>query len=70
MPIRYLKYKREDKKRGVFVENLSEWAVRSPSEIYRLIKKGSLLKKKWKKQNLTYVIGVGQIEREPEKQRA
>jgi kinesin family protein 3/17 len=42
LPIRYLKYKREDKKRGVFVENLSEWAVRSPSEIYRLIKKGSL----------------------------
>jgi kinesin family protein 3/17 len=25
---------REDKKRGVFVENLSEWAVRSPPEIY------------------------------------
>jgi len=25
---------REDKKRGVFVENLSEWAVRGPGEIY------------------------------------
>ena len=25
---------REDKKRGVFVENLSEWAVRGPAEIY------------------------------------
>ena len=25
---------REDKKRGVFVEGLSEWVVRSPAEIY------------------------------------
>ncbi len=33
---------REDKKKGVYVENLSDWAVRSPSEVYRLIKKGSL----------------------------
>lgn len=28
---------REDKKRGVFVEGLSEWAVRSPAEIYSLL---------------------------------
>lgn len=28
---------REDKKRGVFVEGLSEWAVRNPTEIYSLI---------------------------------
>jgi len=26
----------------VFVEGLSEWAVRNPSEIYRLIKTGAL----------------------------
>lgn len=32
---------REDKKRGVFVEGLSEWAVRSPNEIYSLISKGA-----------------------------
>lgn len=32
---------REDKKRGVFVESLSEWAVRNPSEIYSLISKGA-----------------------------
>ena len=28
---------REDKKKGVFVEGLSEWVVRSPQEIYGLI---------------------------------
>ena len=28
---------REDKKKGVFVEGLSEWAVRSPNEIYSLM---------------------------------
>jgi len=33
---------REDKKKGVFVEGLSEWAVRSPHEIYALIQKGAL----------------------------
>ena len=33
---------REDKKRGVFVEGLSEWAVRSPNEIYSLLQKGAL----------------------------
>jgi kinesin family protein 3/17 len=32
---------REDKKRGVFVEGLSEWAVRNPTEIYSLIQKGA-----------------------------
>jgi len=31
---------REDKRKGVFVEGLSEWAVRSPSDIYSLMKKG------------------------------
>jgi kinesin family protein 3/17 len=33
---------REDKKRGVFVEGLSEWAVRSPNEIYSLMQKGAM----------------------------
>ena len=32
---------REDKRRGVFVEGLSEWAVRSPYEIYSLMQKGT-----------------------------
>lgn len=32
---------REDKKRGVFVEGLSEWAVRSPGEIFSLLQKGA-----------------------------
>jgi kinesin family protein 3/17 len=31
---------REDKKKGVFVEGLSEWAVRSPRDIYALMKDG------------------------------
>ena len=31
---------REDTKRGVFVESLSEWAVRTPSETYNLMIKG------------------------------
>ena len=31
---------REDKRRGVFVEGLSEWAVRSPSDIYSLMRRG------------------------------
>jgi kinesin family protein 3/17 len=31
---------REDKRRGVFVEGLSEWAVRTPSEIYNLMLRG------------------------------
>lgn len=35
---------REDpkSKRGVFVEGLSEWAVRSPNEIYSLLQRGAL----------------------------
>lgn len=28
---------REDRRKGVFVEGLSEWAVRSPHEIYALM---------------------------------
>ena len=31
---------REDKRKGLFVEGLSEWVVRSSSEIYSLMKKG------------------------------
>lgn len=31
---------REDKKKGVFVEGLSEWVVRSPNDIYNLMKDG------------------------------
>lgn len=30
-----------ERKKGVFVEGLSEWAVRSPGEIYSLMKKGA-----------------------------
>lgn len=33
---------REDRKKGVFVEGLSEWAVRSPSDIYTLLQRGAL----------------------------
>ena len=32
---------REDKKKGVFVEGLSEWAVRSPGDIYTLLQRGA-----------------------------
>eukprot|EP00761_Pharyngomonas_kirbyi_P013092 gb/GECH01013119.1/.p1 GENE.gb/GECH01013119.1/~~gb/GECH01013119.1/.p1 ORF type:complete len:907 (+),score=235.75 gb/GECH01013119.1/:1-2721(+) len=32
---------REDKKKGVFVEGLSEWVVRSPEEIYGLMERGA-----------------------------
>jgi len=35
---------REDKKKGVFVEGLSEWVVRSPKEVYGLIKRGTALR--------------------------
>ena len=31
---------REDKKRGVYVHELSEWVVRSPAEIYGLMQRG------------------------------
>lgn len=32
---------REDKKKGIYVDGLSEWAVRTPNEVYRLIEKGA-----------------------------
>lgn len=35
---------REDKKRGVYVEGLSEWVVRSPKEVYGLIRRGTSLR--------------------------
>lgn len=35
---------REDPKRGVFVENLSEWVVRSPAEIYGLMERGGAIR--------------------------
>jgi len=35
---------REDKKRGVFVEGLSEWAVRTPHEIYSLMQRGAMVR--------------------------
>ncbi len=31
----------QDKKKGVFVEGLSEWVVRSPAEIYGLMERGA-----------------------------
>eukprot|EP00890_Picochlorum_soloecismus_P003968 jgi/Picsp_1/4572/NSC_01942-R1_protein len=31
---------REDKKRGVYVEGLSEWVVRTPSDVYDLMQRG------------------------------
>jgi len=35
---------REDKKKGVFVEGLSEWVVRSPAEIYGLMERGGAVR--------------------------
>lgn len=35
---------REDKKRGVFVDGLSEWVVRSPAEIYGLMERGGAVR--------------------------
>ena len=32
---------REDKKKGIFVEGLSEWIVNSPNDIYTLLQKGA-----------------------------
>ena len=32
---------REDKKKGIYVEGLSEWAVRTPNEVYNLIERGA-----------------------------
>lgn len=34
---------REDRRRGVFVDGLSEWVVRSPSEVYQLMQRGQSL---------------------------
>ena len=35
---------REDQKRGVFVDGLSEWVVRSPAEIYGLMERGGAVR--------------------------
>lgn len=35
---------REDKKRGVYVDGLSEWVVRSPAEIYNLMERGASIR--------------------------
>ena len=35
---------REDKKKGVYVEGLSEWVVRSPAEIYGLMERGGVVR--------------------------
>ena len=35
---------REDKKRGVFVEGLSEWAVRTPHEINSIMQRGAMVR--------------------------
>jgi hypothetical protein len=32
---------REDRRRGVFVDGLSEWVVRSPREVYELMARGA-----------------------------
>lgn len=32
---------REDRRRGVHVEGLSEWVVRSPAEVYSLMQRGA-----------------------------
>ena len=32
---------REDKKKGLYVDDLSEWAVRNPSDIYALLERGA-----------------------------
>jgi type II secretory pathway pseudopilin PulG len=35
---------REDKKRGLFVDGLSEWVVRSPEEVYELMRRGAKMR--------------------------
>mmetsp|Transcript_3747 Transcript_3747/g.5684 ORF Transcript_3747/g.5684 Transcript_3747/m.5684 type:complete len:1075 (+) Transcript_3747:68-3292(+) len=35
---------REDRRKGVFVEGLSEWVVRTPSEIYGLMQRGAAMR--------------------------
>merc|ERR1711879_837070 len=43
---------RESKRRGLYVEGLSEWVVKSPQEIFGLIKKGQNERAtSWTKQN-------------------
>jgi len=32
---------REDRKRGIYIDKLSEWVVRSPEEVYELMERGS-----------------------------
>ena len=32
---------REDRKRGVYVDRLSEWVVRTPNEVYELMERGA-----------------------------
>ncbi|CAD8131976.1 unnamed protein product [Paramecium pentaurelia] len=69
---------REDKKRGVFVENLSEWAVRSPPEIYQLMRRGNAkrvtastrMNDTSSRSHAVFIITVEQIEETPEGKRA
>ncbi|CAD8140294.1 unnamed protein product [Paramecium octaurelia] len=69
---------REDKKRGVFVENLSEWAVRSPPEIYQLMRRGNSkrvtastrMNDTSSRSHAVFIITVEQIEETPEGKRA
>ncbi|GFR42885.1 hypothetical protein Agub_g3877, partial [Astrephomene gubernaculifera] len=35
---------REDRRKGVYVEGLSEWVVRSPAEVYQLMQRGQALR--------------------------
>jgi kinesin family protein 3/17 len=35
---------REDKEKGLFVENLSEWVITQPMEVFDLLKKGMALR--------------------------
>ena len=35
---------REDRKRGLYVEHLSEWVVRNPSEVQQLLRRGSAVR--------------------------
>ncbi|CAD8142673.1 unnamed protein product [Paramecium octaurelia] len=69
---------REDKKRGVFVENLSEWAVRSPPEIYQLMRRGNAkrvtastrMNDTSSRSHAVFIITVEQIEETPDGKRA
>ncbi|KAM3141803.1 hypothetical protein pb186bvf_006125 [Paramecium bursaria] len=69
---------REDKKRGVFVENLSEWAVRGPGEIYQLMRRGNSkrvtastkMNDTSSRSHAVFIITVEQIEETPQGKRA